>query len=181
MKPKPRPKAALQTNRPDQGLTFRSIILISLWAGLVTGLTEVLIQSFRKFGLHQLIGLGLDYIWMAPLADALIFLAVGLLFSLYAWRFTRINNIRLLIFILVFVFGFSTIQYLPIHWLAMEILSLGIAVAGTNAVQNHKTTFTKLVRVSIPDLDRGYHPGWDHPALIPMAARTAVPGQFTPG
>ncbi len=181
MNSKPRPKAALKTNRPDQSLTFRSIILISLWAGLVTGLMEVLIQSFRKFGLHQLIGLGLDYIWMAPLADAMIFLTIGLLFSFYASRFTRVNSIRLLIFILVFVFGFSTIQYLPIHWLAMEILSLGIAVAGANAVQNHKTTLIKLARVSIPDLDRDYRPGWDHPALIPMAARTAVPGQFTPG
>ena len=89
---------------------------------------------------------------MAPLADALIFLTIGLLFSFYAWRFTRVNSIRLLIFILVFVFGFSTIQYLPIHWLAMEILSLGIAVAGANAVQNHKTIFIKLVRGSSPIL-----------------------------
>ena len=131
---------------PSHSLSNRFILLLSLWAGLATGTLEVLIQLFRKFGLHQLIGLGLDFIWMAPLADMLIFLAVGLVYIPYARRFTRLNNIRVLVFVLAFLSAFSVILYIPIDWYARDILSLGIAIALANAINPPGERVERLLR-----------------------------------
>ena len=143
-------KTADQSINHFKFLTIRAILLISIWAGLTTGFVDVLIQIVRKYFLHRVIGLGLDFIWMAPVTDAVLFLLVGILFIPISKRISSGNAFKLLVGILAFLGTFSTVQYLPIELIAMTVLSLGVAVVCANFAQRISSTFYWIVQKTTP-------------------------------
>src|SRR5687767_11994596 len=66
------------------------IILLALWCALLTGLVEMTLLMIKKLYLGQIVRVGTDAVWMAPVADAAFFLAPALVLALVAaWRPTR--------------------------------------------------------------------------------------------
>jgi hypothetical protein len=59
------------------------------WFGLLTGFGEVVCLGVRKFLLHQPIYFGLHIVWMAPLANPIVFTIVWLLLAAM-----RIDSLR---------------------------------------------------------------------------------------
>jgi arylsulfatase A-like enzyme len=65
------------TNRPG----FNSILLLSAWCGLVAGLLEVGMIGLRKqfYEQNQLYKISRHFVWLTPLSNLVVFLALGLL------------------------------------------------------------------------------------------------------
>jgi arylsulfatase A-like enzyme len=55
---------------------------VAAWFGLAAGLGEALSWAVRRHLLHQLTFLSRDQVWMAPLTDVVLFLALGLFLQL---------------------------------------------------------------------------------------------------
>jgi arylsulfatase A-like enzyme len=97
--------------------------------GLITGLFEVTIRGIQKFGLHGYIHQSPDIIWMAPLADVLIFSFASFPLWLIARRWPRLVSVRLTVLVFSFL-CFESLLLMP-TWLdqmAATVLALGLAV-----------------------------------------------------
>jgi hypothetical protein len=77
------------------------IIILALGLGIATGIGEVILFWAQTYILKRFVFVGRDIVWMAPLAEALVFLTVGLLLVLLTrfWsRFTWVHAIGVLAF-----------------------------------------------------------------------------------
>lgn len=107
-----------------------SIVLAALGFGLATGLIEVVIHLIRKLALGRILAFGMDFVWMTPLANALIFLLLALGFLLLALPFKRLRSP-----IVVYSFFGTVMLFGPllladrIHKAAALVLALGLSVA----------------------------------------------------
>ena len=64
-----------------------AILLTALGFGFTTGLIEVTAHLVRRYGLGRILAFGTDFVWMTPLANALVFLLHrARSFSLYRCR-----------------------------------------------------------------------------------------------
>jgi arylsulfatase A-like enzyme len=130
-----------------------TLLVLSAWCGLISGLLEVGITVVRKqmFDRNHLYWMSRHFIWLAPLANLVIFLALGMLLSLLVLcgrRRGRWLAARLL----------GTLTLLPALWVAFPsiygpagfLLALGIAAQAVPALQRHAIGFRRLVRVSFP-------------------------------
>src|SRR4051794_2427220 len=68
-------------HRATDGLRPAALLVLSAWCGLISGLLEVAIRVLRKrlFDPNQLYWVSRHFIWLTPLANLVIFLALGLL------------------------------------------------------------------------------------------------------
>jgi arylsulfatase A-like enzyme len=126
------------------------IILLAVGLGIATGLGEVALFWAQTYILKRFIFVGRDIVWMAPLAEALVFLAVGLLLALLArlWgRFTWLQALGVLAFLSFLALLF---MYTPIHKGAALLLALGLGFQATRVAGKHPEGFHRLVRVGTP-------------------------------
>jgi hypothetical protein len=100
---------------------------LALWFGLATGFGEVMLLGLRRYVLHHFLFLGQDAAWMVPVADALCFLAVGLLLALaHRWwprRFTAPAVAGVLTGLSIFAL---LLMYGPLHQVASILIAVGI-------------------------------------------------------
>ena len=112
--------------------TRPGILLLAIWFGLTTGLAEVALLGVKKFYLGRAIRFGPAITWMAPLADLLAFLLIGVSivvvqrvgrrFTPQAWPAFAVS-----------VFAFFSVlslllMYYPLHLYAKLLLAAGIGV-----------------------------------------------------
>ena len=123
------------------------ILLTGIWFGLITGFAEVLVHGIKKFLLHTWIFLGPDIIWMAPLADGLLFGCVGLLLLILArWR-PRLVSPRVALFVFLLLGLYSLLLFRPsLHWLASLVLAAGLAAQTARYIAARNGSFNALVR-----------------------------------
>ena len=139
----------LATNR----LGFLSLLLLSAWCGLVAGLLEVATIVVRKeaFDPDRLYKMSRHFVWMIPLSNLCVFLALGLVGcgvvlvwpSRGRWLITRgLGAIALLPAILV--------AFPRIYGLAWLIVALGLAVRVVPLIERRSPVFRQFVLVSFP-------------------------------
>jgi len=123
------------------------LVLIAAWFGLATGFGEVLSLGVRKFGFDRMLFLGRDIVWMAPLADLILFLALGLGLSIAGRLWPRLVSIRLAVGVLAFVGFLSlTLTYPRLHRVAQLVLATGLAVQCAYLIGAREPAFKRMVR-----------------------------------
>ena len=123
---------------------------LALWFGLLAGLGEVGLLAVRKYVLHRFIFVGTDAIWMAPLTDAILFLAVGVvLIALGAVLPRRIPLSPVPIFAALAAFTLL-LMYEPLYRPAAAVLALGVGAVVFRGTRRRAQGFNKLVRLTLP-------------------------------
>jgi arylsulfatase A-like enzyme len=129
-----------------------SFLALALWCGLVSGLLEVGITLVRKrlVDLNHLHWMSRHFVWLVPLTNLAIFLALGVVLSLVVrWgrrgRWLAMRVLVALTLLPLFWASFPRI-YSPVGLLVM----LGVAEQLVPALERHAAGFRRLVRTSLP-------------------------------
>jgi arylsulfatase A-like enzyme len=132
--------------------SFR-LLLLTLWFGILTGLVEVMFLGIKKFYMGQFIKFGPDVIWMAPLADAVLFLVPACLLMLLSWRWPKLASLSVGLSVFSFL-GFLSLllMYYPIHLYAKLLLAAGLAVQAVRMGLQRRQMLQNLVRRTVPGL-----------------------------
>jgi arylsulfatase A-like enzyme len=155
-----------------RGAEPAGILLLAAWFGLLTGWGQALVFLVRKEVQRWLIGMGLDYGWMIPLANLVSFLLLGLALALLHKRWPRLVSLPTATFLLAWLAILGLLLLVPrISPLALLVLAAGIAAQLTRLASRHNRAFSTLVRFSV---------GW--PALLrrPREAETPLPSAAAP-
>ena len=153
------PKTSAETStrmvRGPKGLRPHHWLVLSVWCGLVAGPIEVGTIVVRKslVDLNQFYWISRHFVWLIPLTNLGIFLAVGVVLSLLVLCWPRLGigpAARLL----------CALALLPPFWAAFPriygpagvILALGVATRLVPALTRHAVGFRRGVRLSFPFL-----------------------------
>ncbi len=104
-------------------------LLFGIWFGLLGGVAEVVVLALSKIFLHRYLHIGIDTIWMTPLADVILFSVLGGVLSLTAIRVPHLVSLRLVVFVYTFL-GLLSLLFM-FSWLenlAALVLAAGISV-----------------------------------------------------
>ena len=137
------------TNR----LRPHQVLIVSAWCGLLSGPLEVGAIVLRKhaFDLDQFYGMSRHFVWLIPLTNLLVFLALGVILSVWALGFGRRGSwlvARL----------FCALTLLPLVWAAFPriygpaalFLVLGTASRLVPFVERHPSGFRRSLELSFP-------------------------------
>lgn len=121
-----------QTSLPREDPGIPGPLVLASWFGLATGFAEAAILTVRTVFLNQILNTTPDAVWMAPVANALLFLVLGS----GVWLGTRCFGKPLTwqVPFGVFAFlGFTTVLlgFQRLHVGAALLLAAGLAVQGT--------------------------------------------------
>lgn len=137
-----------------------SLLVTAAWFGLLTSLVEILAlaQCYflplpRQVGRERFILLSRDLVWMGPLADVLLFGAVGaVLAGLYRWR-PRDGSVRLALAVYgaLALFSVLCLHTLPrLSMLSKLVLAAGFGMQLSLAIRSRREKFHRLVNRSLP-------------------------------
>jgi arylsulfatase A-like enzyme len=123
---------------------------MALMLGLLAGIGEVVLFGAQKFILHRFIFIGRDVVWMAPLAELIIFAVLGLLFL----ALRRLTG-KLTWVVALGCFGSLAMLALlmmitPLHKGAAMLLALGVGVQAARLGRKRPDWVRGLVRVGLP-------------------------------
>ena len=129
------------------------VLVVSAWCGLLSGPLEVGAIVLRKhaYDLNQFYGMSRHFVWLIPLTNLLIFLTLGVIFSLWTLGFGRRGSwlvARLL----------GALALLPLVWAAFPriygtaalLLVLGTAFRLVPFVERHPSGFRRSLALSFP-------------------------------
>ena len=127
------------------------VLLLCIWAGLLTGLAEV-ISAVVTYSIKQppYWRYAFEVVWMAPLAAVVIFVATGFIILLLAPGWRPLRSLGVTTFILSVLGCYILLRLLRIGlfpWAAL-LLSIGLAVQAVRLVAKHSQGFRVLVRRS---------------------------------
>ena len=143
---------------PDSGSLSKpmglvSILLLSVWCGLVAGLIEVGTIVVRKtaFDANHLYGLSRHFVWLVPLANLCIFVALGVLGWVGGLAWPRRGG-------WLIKRGLCAIVLLPplliafprIYSLAWLAVTVGVAARLVPILESNLRRFRRAVRLSFP-------------------------------
>ncbi len=118
---------------------------------MLTGYLELLNLAFRKYLLDRPVLLGRHTIWMSPLADATLFVALASTFIPLVFVLTTHHSKRVMLLMLGFVLAASLVLlHGEIHNVAAAMLSGGVAVQITRSSLRRVEQFEALVRRTLP-------------------------------
>lgn len=138
------PAAGEELNRT--GFVLRLIALL----GLMAGLGEVVLFAAQKFILHLFIFVGRDVVWMAPLSELILFLALGALFLLARRLIPRLSWILALMLFGALAVLALLFMYSPFHKGAAILLALGIGVTVARIARRRPRAVAAIVRYGLP-------------------------------
>src|SRR6478735_4278691 len=115
------------------------IVVFAVWFGLVTGFGEVILLGLKKFYLGRPIWFGPDIVWMAPLADAILFAACGAVLALLVARRPQSTSSWIAALVLSFLMFLSwLLMYYPIHLIAKLVLAAGLAMQSARVIATQR-------------------------------------------
>jgi arylsulfatase A-like enzyme len=148
-------EVSTQLARGPKGLRPHQWLVMSVWCGLVAGPIEVGAIVVRKslVDLNQFYWISRHFVWLIPLTNLGIFLAVGVVLTLLVLCWSRLGigpAARML----------CALALLPPFWAAFPrvyapagvILALGVATQLVPALTRHAVGFHRGVRLSFPFL-----------------------------
>jgi arylsulfatase A-like enzyme len=128
---------------------FSNAMRVALWFGLLTGLVEAFLLGVKRVYMHDFVRVGLDVVWMAPLADAALFAVVAVVVAAVARSSSR--RAQILIFACSFLaFMSAFLMYYPLHLYAKLVLAAGLAVQSVRVLAGRMPQFDRLVRRTLP-------------------------------
>ncbi len=146
------------TGSPDSGslskpLGLISILLLSVWCGLVAGLLEVGTIVVRKttFDANHLYGMSRHFVWLIPLANLCIFVTLGLLgwVGCLAWPrpggWLIKRGLCAIVLLPPVLIAFPRIYSLA--WLAVTV---GVAARLVPILESNRRGFRRAVQLSFP-------------------------------
>ena len=144
----------------------RRVLLVAAWFGLATGFSEAVLLGVKRLALGRHIRFGPDVVWMAPLADAALFLLAALALLAAARYRPALRSFRIVIGVFASLALLSVFHlYYPLHLLAKLLLSAGLAVQAARVIGRWPARAETVVRRTAP---------WLAGAALVLAA--AVPG-----
>jgi hypothetical protein len=103
-------------------------LLLAAFFGLFTGLIESPLLGVQKLLSARALLLGTRVVWMAPVADLLLFVAVGLLLLVLSWRWKGARSAPVAMTVFGFMTSLSWLLIFPrIQWYASSLLAIGVA------------------------------------------------------
>ncbi|HET9530263.1 MAG TPA: sulfatase [Blastocatellia bacterium] len=124
------------------------LLLIAVWFGLLTGLAEFSLLGTAKYFMNRYISyFGRDFVWMAPLAEVLLFAIAALILLLPSLLWPRLITLRVAIFLFAFL-GFINLLliYQRLHIFATLALAVGLATQTSRFLGAHIEGFYRIVR-----------------------------------
>ncbi len=109
-------------------LSPRSILLLGLSAGLLTGLLEALVLLTRRVVLGRLVHVSVHFGWMAPVGDVVLFAGPALGLALLARLWPRVIPARLVFFLFSFM-GFTALLLMEPGLSRVAVLALAAGLA----------------------------------------------------
>lgn len=129
-----------------------SWLRLTLWAGLATGLAEVSIHALRWHLRHRFPFLSHDVLWMAPLAEVILFTLVGMMLAgVQALRRKPVFGVALRTYLFLGTLA-VLLCYPRLHWITDVVLALAVAYQLGRVVLRHPGPFMRLMRGSTPVL-----------------------------
>jgi arylsulfatase A-like enzyme len=124
----------------------RAVLVHASFFGLVTGLLEAGLLGIKQQVLGRLVRVGPDIAWLAPTADAGLFLAIGLVLVGAARLWKPIGRLSVTTFILAFTTFLSLLlMYYPIALYAKILLAVGLAAQASRLAVRWPAGFGRLV------------------------------------
>ena len=137
----------------SDGLSAGLLLRYALVFGALGGLLEAVYLSARHLIQHRPAAwYAPEVIWMAPLASAVVYLAVALVASPLLWA-TRLRlPVRIAVFALALppLYGVTQLPGFALHRAAELVLALGVAVALARALGERPAAATRWVRRATP-------------------------------
>ena len=141
---------------PLRSLRPFDFVRISLWAGGLTGLLEVSLLAVKKYYLGYMIKVGVDAVWLAPLADAALFAVPGLVAALvWAWRPSRwVLQVTLASVVFLSALALLLLES-QVALYAKLIVAAGVAVQAARVLARRAVAVQRIVRRTLPWLAVG--------------------------
>jgi len=128
-----------------------AVLLAALGAGLATGLIEVLIHTIRQRVLHRTLMMGREYLWQLPAADAVVFLAFGVLLLALGLLWRSLRAPQLVIACCVGLAAFALLLLSErIHPAAEALLAVGLGVAIGRGLAPRAAVLQRVLRAGVP-------------------------------
>ncbi|MCI0434908.1 MAG: sulfatase [Gemmatimonadetes bacterium] len=109
-------------------LEARTLLLVAGWAGLFTGLGEVALHAGKKYVLGDVLRISEQFVWMAPVADFVLFLLAAVLLLAAGLLWPRLRGARPVLFVFTFLclLAWVLLPWRISAWAGL-LLSAGIA------------------------------------------------------
>ncbi len=134
-------------------MRFISLLLLSCWCGLYAGLLEVVTIVLRKqwFDPDHLYRMPRQFVWLIPLSNLVVFLALGVLGAVLAVVWPH-GGRRLFARVLgaVFLLPALFVAFPRIYALAWLVVGMGIATRVVPILERRGAGFRRLVVFSLP-------------------------------
>jgi len=129
------------------------LIAWSLWFGLLTGFLEILnVVLKRALSKHPIL-LGRHTFWLTPFADALVFLALGVLFIPLVFFVRRRYLLPFTVFIFALLSAYSIVLFhSEIYNSAAALLCVGIGAQVTRWAAQRISRFDRFVVLTLPGM-----------------------------
>jgi arylsulfatase A-like enzyme len=130
-----------------------SILVLSIWCGLLSGLLEIGTTILRKntVGQAHFYWMSRHFVWLIPATNVLLFLTLGLILGVVTAVSPRRGGwlaVRLLCTLTVL--PALLIAFSQVYGLAWFVVALGVATRLVPILGRHRTGFARLVRLSFP-------------------------------
>jgi arylsulfatase A-like enzyme len=130
-----------------------ALLLSALAFGFVTGLIEVTVHLVRSRALGRILAFGTDFLWMTPLANAAVFLVLGLVLLLLSVLIRKLRTPVVVYAVLgtAMIFG-PLLLVEQIHKAAAFLLAMGFATAIARGLAPRSDGVTRAFRWAVPVL-----------------------------
>ena len=137
----------------SQSATPSLLLLVSVWFGICTGLMEGFgLLFFQRINWKQwgrIIHVSKEILWVSPLVDVLLFLAVAAAVWLVSRFFKRLPAVPALVFVLIFLAAYDWLSLTNrLYPRACLLLSLGVAVAFVRWLRRHEPAAVRFWKKS---------------------------------
>ncbi len=130
-----------------------SILGLSAWCGVVSGLLEVVTIVLRKhtFDPSRLYGMSRHFLWIIPMTNLCLFLGLGVVLSLVAWVWPRRGSwLAARLLCALTLLPCLLVAFPQIYGLAWLVIVLGIATNVVPFLERRAAGFGRLARFSFP-------------------------------
>lgn len=112
----------------ESRLNTERILGLALWFGIAAGLGEVVLRAVLKFGFGQMLRIPIQFVWMAPVANVLLFAGAALLLLICSLLLPRLRTARFVVLLLSFLMFLAWLLLIPrLSIWATLLLSAGLA------------------------------------------------------
>lgn len=152
-------RARLETEMEASGapamgaVRWPSILVAAFWFALLTALAEITLLALKRFVFHGPVFVGLDVVWMSPLAYTGLLVAVGSILLVVARWFPVVASVRATVFTFVLLGSFSLLCVIPrLHAVAALLLASGLATQASRFAAERSRTLETMIRSTVGPL-----------------------------